>query len=57
MNNKNKHQPDKQIKVPPEVHQLVKVTAAKEGTEMREFVTKAINFYLKYRGSDEKSKS
>lgn len=50
MTEKNK-QPDKQIKVPPEIHQEIKMLAAAEGREMREIVTTAFEFYKKYRNS------
>lgn len=42
-------QQDKQIKVPPEIHQEIKMLSAKENREMREIVTTAFEFYMKYR--------
>jgi len=42
-------QPDRQVKVPPEVHQDIKTLAFEEGREMREVVTTAYEFYKKYR--------
>jgi hypothetical protein len=52
----DKKHPDKQIKVPADVHQKIKVLAAAEGREMREVVTTAFEFYQKYRNTikDEK---
>jgi len=47
----NNKQPDKQIKVPAEIHQEIKIFAAKEGREMREVVTTAFEFYKKYRNT------
>lgn len=44
-------QPDKQIKVPSEVHKDIKLLAAKEGREMRELITTAFEFYKKYRNT------
>lgn len=38
---------NKQIKVAPSVHYDIKVTAAKEGKEMRELIEKAWEFYKK----------
>src|SRR5690554_2722017 len=45
-------QQDKQIKVPFEVHQEIKLLSANEGREMREIVTTAVEFYMKYRNED-----
>lgn len=47
----DKKHPDKQIKVPADVHQEIKVLAASEGREMREVVTTAFEFYQKYRNN------
>lgn len=44
-----KKEQDKQIKVPPEIHQKIKLLAAKERREMREIVTTAFDFYLSNR--------
>lgn len=41
--------PDKQIKVPADIHQQIKLLSAAEGREMREVVTTAFEFYQKYR--------
>lgn len=43
------NQQDKQVKVPPEIHQKIKLLSAKESREMREIVTTAFEFYMKYR--------
>lgn len=40
---------DRQIKVPPHIHKLVKIQAVKEGKEMREWTTEAIEFYMEHR--------
>lgn len=40
---------DKQIKVPHEIHQKIKLLSVKEKREMREIVTTAFEFYVKYR--------
>lgn len=42
---------DKQIKVPAEIHQEIKILAAAEGREMREIVTTAFEFYRQHRNS------
>lgn len=47
----NSNSPDKQIKVPADIHQQIKILAASEGREMREVVTTAFEFYKKYRNS------
>jgi len=47
---------DKQIKVPAEIHQEIKVLAATEGREMREVVTTAFEFYKTYRNFISKQK-
>ena len=46
-------QQDKQIKVPAEIHQEIKLLSVKEGREMREIVTTAFDFYTKYRNEIE----
>lgn len=48
-----KKKQDKQIKVPAEVHQEIKLLSVKEGREMREIVTTAFDFYMKYRNEIE----
>ncbi|MYL43922.1 hypothetical protein [Virgibacillus salexigens] len=47
----NNKKPDKPVKVPADIHQEIKIFAAKEGREMREVVTTAFEFYKKYRNS------
>ncbi len=47
----NNKKPDKHVKVPADIHQDIKIFAAKEGREMREVVTTAFEFYKKYRNS------
>lgn len=43
--------PDKQIKVPADIHQEIKMLAAAERREMKEVVTTAFEFYRKHRNS------
>lgn len=47
----DKNSPDKQIKVPADIHQEIKILAAAEGREMREVVTTAFEFYKKHRNN------
>jgi len=41
-------QRDRQVKVPPEVHQDIKTLAFEEGQKMREVITTAYEFYQKH---------
>lgn len=49
-----KKEQDKQIKVPAEIHQKVKLLSAEEGREMREIVTTAFHFYIANRNKKNK---
>lgn len=49
MTDKKQLEPNKQIKVSPVVHYDIKVTAAKEGREMRELMEEAWKFYKENR--------
>jgi len=44
---------DKQIKVPSDIHQEIKLLSVKEGREMREIVTTAFEFYMQNRDTNQ----